>query len=83
MNKLKIKLNVIIIALTVVITGLYVGGYFWIDAYKSVPVNFVHIFGDDLASYKLFDRIFSSVCFGIYLIAVVICLIIINKKKEN
>lgn len=79
---MKKNLNVVVIVLMLVLTGLYVGDYFLVESYKSVPVYFVHIFGNDLTNYKVFDHVLSSVFLGAILIFMIVYLVVMNKKKK-
>ncbi len=84
--KKNMKAIIISIILPIIMTALYVGDYFVIDIYKSVPVYLVHFFGTDLASYRLFEHISSSIIFGILLIVllsfIVYYWVATNKKKK-
>lgn len=79
---MKKNLNVVVIVLMIVLTGLYVGDYFLVESYKSVPVYLMHIFGNDLTNYKVFDHVLSSVFLGVILIFMIVYLVVMNKKKK-
>jgi hypothetical protein len=85
MNKDK-TLSVMIITLIVIMTGLYASDFALVEFfYKKVPFCFEHLF-DDLASYKLFEHISSSIIFGILLIVllgfIVYYWVATTKKKK-
>jgi hypothetical protein len=84
--KKNMKSIIISIILPIILTALYVGDYFLVETYKSVPVYHMHLFGTDLASYRLFEHVSSSIIFGILLIVllsfIVYYWVAVNKKKK-
>lgn len=78
-NWLEIGLLVII---PVILIGIYIGDYFWVESYKAVPVYYQHIFGDDLTRYIVYDHITCGILTG--LVAVVLdLLVMIEFKAKN
>lgn len=61
-KEINLKLILAIAIASLAIIGLYVGDYFLVETYyKSVPVYYQHIFGDDLATYFIYDHIVSGI----------------------
>ena len=58
--KKEINLKLIIAIVSLVIICLYVGDYFWVESYKSVPVYYQHVFGNDLATYLIYDHMVTG-----------------------
>ena len=84
--KKNIKVIIVSIILLIIMTALYVGDYFVIEIYKSVPAYLVHFFGTDLADYRSFEHISSTIIFIILLIVllsftVYYCVATTKKKK--
>lgn len=84
--KKNIKSIIVSIILPIILTALYVGDYFLVEKYKGVPVYLMHLFGTDLAGYKSFEHLSSSIIFGILLIVllsfIVYYWVAMNKKKK-
>ena len=70
-KEINFKLILAIDIASLVIICLYVGDYFWVESYKAVPVYYQHVFGNDLASYIIYDHIVSG-------IVVLLCLTLVN-----
>lgn len=85
-NKVMKKINWlmigILIAIPVILIGIYVGDYFWVEGYKTVPVYYQHIFGNDLARYIIFDHICSGIVIGIITVIIEVLTIIEFKVKK-
>ena len=61
-KEINLKLILAIVIVSLAIIGLYVGDYFLVESYyKSVPVYYQHIFGNDLATYFIYDHIVSGI----------------------
>lgn len=61
-KEINLKLILAIAIASLGIIGLYVGDYFLVETYyKSVPVYYQHIFGNDLATYLIYDHIVSGI----------------------
>ena len=84
--KKNIKSIIVSIILPIILTALYVGDYFLVEIYKGVPVYLMHFFGTDLAGYKSFAHISSTIIFIILLIVllsfIVVYWVTLNKKKK-
>ena len=59
-KEINLKLILAIAIVSLVIIGLYVGDYFWVESYKSVPVYYQHVFGNDLATYLIYDHMVTG-----------------------
>lgn len=60
-KEIKLKLTLTIAIVSLAIIGLYVGDYFWVESYREVPIYCRHIFGNDLATYFIYDHIVSGI----------------------
>lgn len=61
-KEINLKLILAIAIASLAIIGLYVGDYFLVESYyKSVPVYYQHIFGNDLATYFIYDHIVTGI----------------------
>ena len=81
-KEINLKLILAIAIASLVIIGLYVGDYFLVESYyKAVPVYYQHIFGNDLATYLIYDHIVTGI--GALLVMTIINLSIytIFRKK--
>ena len=81
MKKINWLMIGLIAGITLLVVGLYVGDYFWVETYKEVPYQVKHIFGDDLAKYIIYDHISCGILAG--LVIVVIDLYIVLKLKRK
>ena len=59
-KEINLKLILAIAIVSLVIICLYVGDYFWVESYKSVPVYYQHVFGNDLATYLIYDHMVTG-----------------------
>lgn len=81
-KEINLKLIIAMVVISLVLIGLYVGDYFWVESYKDVPVYSQHIFGHDLATYIIYDHISCGVL-TLLVIAVINLSIYVEFKKKQ
>lgn len=80
MKKINWLMIGLIAGITLLIVGLYIGDYFWVESYKAVPVYYQHIFGNDLARYVIFDHITCGILAG--LVAIILDLMVVIEFRK-
>ena len=80
-KEINLKLIIAMVVVALVLIGLYVGDYFWVESYKDVPVYYQHIFGHDLATYIIYDHITCGIL-TLLVIAVINLSIYVEFKKK-
>ena len=80
-KEINLKLIIAMVVISLVLIGLYVGDYFWVESYKDVPVYYQHIFGHDLATYIIYDHIISGIVILLGIIMINLTMYIEFKKK--
>ena len=80
-KEINLKLILAIAIASLVIIGLYVGDYFWVETYKSVPVYDQHIFGNDLATYLIYDHIVTGIAALLVMTTINLSIYTIFRKK--
>ena len=81
-KEINLKLIIAMVVVSLVLIGLYVGDYFWVESYKDVPVYYQHIFGHDLARYVIFDHITSSIVILFGIVVINLTTYVEFKKKQ-
>ena len=80
-KEINLKLILAIDIVSLVIICLYVGDYFWVESYNSVPVYYQHIFGNDLATYLIYDHIVTGSATLLVMTTINLAIYTIFRKK--
>lgn len=81
-KEINLKLIIAMVIVALVLIGIYVGDYFWVESYKDVPVYYQHIFGHDLARYVIFDHIISAIMILLSIVIINLSIYVEFKKKQ-
>lgn len=80
-KEINLKLILAIAIASLVIIGLYVGDYFWVESYKAVPVYYQHVFGNDLATYLIYDHMVTGSAALLVMTTINLAIYTIFRKK--
>ena len=83
MKKINWLMIGLLVAIPIVLIGIYVGDYFWVENYKAVPVYSQHIFGNDLTSYIIYDHITCGIIVGLIIIVLEVWVVLTFRKNKK